>query len=140
MVSALLAGGLYAGEPAIRRIHVWEMQEITFHSAKQYDNPYVDVQIWIELQGPDFAKRVYGFWDGGAVFKARFVATAPGDWGPLEDSTGGTEFELAAGDTKGLAKRIRIRAKWLMVVAKSENAAFSTEYSIDLRMYRKRPR
>jgi hypothetical protein len=80
IVVALLTGGPLLGEPAVYRIHVWEMQEITFRSTKTYENPYADVLMWIDLHGPDFAKRVYGFWDGGAVFKVRFVATAPGDW------------------------------------------------------------
>ncbi len=35
---------------------------------------------WIELEGPGFARRVYGFWDGGRTFRVRFVATAPGEW------------------------------------------------------------
>jgi hypothetical protein len=61
-------------------VHIWEAQEITFQSAHDYPNPYVDVTCWIELEGPGFAKRVYGFWDGGRTFKVRFVATAPGDW------------------------------------------------------------
>ena len=39
-----------------------------------------DIQRWIDLEGPDFARRVYGFWDGGRTFKVRFVATAPGEW------------------------------------------------------------
>jgi len=60
--------------------HVWEMQEITLESARDYPNPYADVDVWIELQGPGFSRRVYGFWDGGRRFKVRFVATAPGDW------------------------------------------------------------
>jgi hypothetical protein len=61
-------------------VHVWEAQEITLQSSRDYANPYVDVTCWIDLEGPGFAKRVYGFWDGGRVFKIRFVATAPGDW------------------------------------------------------------
>jgi len=42
--------------------------------------PKTEYTCWIELEGPGFAKRVYGFWDGGRTFKVRFVATAPGDW------------------------------------------------------------
>ncbi len=61
-------------------VHVWETQEITLAAARDYANPYVDVECWIDLQGPGFKKRVYGFWDGGRVFKIRFVATQPGDW------------------------------------------------------------
>src|SRR6185369_13220435 len=69
------AGALVSGE-----VHVWETQEITFQAAQDYANPYSDVECWIELEGPGFAKRVYGFWDGGRFFKVRFVTTAPGEW------------------------------------------------------------
>ncbi|MBN2369510.1 MAG: DUF4038 domain-containing protein [Vicinamibacteria bacterium] len=56
------------------------MQEIVFRSAKTDINPYTDVIMWIELRGPDFSRRVHGFWDGGDVFKVRFVATKTGEW------------------------------------------------------------
>jgi len=61
-------------------VHVWETQEITLAAARDYANPYVDVECWIDLEGPDFKRRVYGFWDGGRAFKVRFVATQPGEW------------------------------------------------------------
>ena len=61
-------------------VHVWEVQEITFAAARDYANPYAEVDCWVELEGPDFRRRVYGFWDGGRTFKVRVVATAPGDW------------------------------------------------------------
>lgn len=60
--------------------HVWETQEIILEAAKDYANPYADVTVWIDLKGPGFQKRVYGFWDGGRTWRVRFVATAPGDW------------------------------------------------------------
>jgi hypothetical protein len=60
--------------------HVWETQEITFESARAHANPYAEVVCWIDLEGPGFARRVYGFWDGGRTFRVRFVATAPGEW------------------------------------------------------------
>ncbi len=61
-------------------IHVWEMKELAFTSEHAYDNPYTDVDLWIELSGPGFNKKVYGFWDGGDTFKVRLVATQPGVW------------------------------------------------------------
>src|SRR3954471_18338305 len=61
-------------------VHVWETQEIMFLATQNYSNPYAEVDCWIELEGPGFTKRVYGFWDGGHTFKVRFVATAPGEW------------------------------------------------------------
>jgi hypothetical protein len=68
----------YASNPS--EIHVWQMQEITLNAAKNYDNFYTDVTCWIELKGPNFSKRIYGFWDGGNIFRIRFVATEPGNW------------------------------------------------------------
>jgi hypothetical protein len=70
-----LCGGI-----ASAATHVWELQELEFVTANQYDNSYTDVECWIELKGPDFSKRIYGFWDGGPTFRVRFVATAPGKW------------------------------------------------------------
>jgi hypothetical protein len=60
--------------------HVWEVQEIELRASQPYANPYADVECWVDLKGPGFAHRVYGFWDGGNVFRARVVATAPGAW------------------------------------------------------------
>jgi hypothetical protein len=61
-------------------IHIWEKVEITFHAKKQYENPYTGMLIWVDLKGPDFEKRCYGFWDGGDVFRVRIMATTPGEW------------------------------------------------------------
>ena len=65
---------------AAAQTHVWQMQEITFEAANTYDNYYADVTCWIELKGPNFSKRIYGFWDGGKIYRVRFVATEPGTW------------------------------------------------------------
>ncbi len=61
-------------------VHVWEMKEITLTATQDYDNPYTDVTCWVELEGPNFSKRVYGFWDGGNTFRVRIVAPTPGNW------------------------------------------------------------
>lgn len=70
-----LRAALRSGE-----MHTWETQEIVLQSARDYDNAYAEVDCWIELTGPGFARRVSGFWDGGRTFRVRFVATAPGEW------------------------------------------------------------
>ncbi len=62
------------------QIHVWEMVELTFEAETGYNNPYKEVDFWIQLRGPDFDKRVEGFWDGEKIFKARVTATRPGNW------------------------------------------------------------
>ncbi len=61
-------------------IHTWEMQEIVLNAEKQHQNYYKEVTCWVELQGPDFSKRIYGFWNGGNEFVFRVVATKPGLW------------------------------------------------------------
>jgi hypothetical protein len=62
------------------QVHVWEKFEITLEARESYDNPYTDVVVWVDLHGPDFKKRVYGFWDGGSVFRVRIAPTTPGLW------------------------------------------------------------
>jgi hypothetical protein len=73
-------------------IHVWEKQELTFAAANTYKNAYTDVTVWVDLTGPGFSKRVYGFWDGGQIFHLRIVATQAGAWtwksGSSPDDTG----------------------------------------------------
>lgn len=60
-----------------------EVVEVEFNSQEQYDNAYMDVDVWIELKKSGSASEAYRipvFWDGGNVFRARLVATSPGDW------------------------------------------------------------
>jgi hypothetical protein len=61
-------------------IHIWEMNEITLIARQEYDNYYTDVTCWVELEGPNFSQRVYGFWDGDNIYKVRVVATEVGEW------------------------------------------------------------
>lgn len=61
-------------------VHTWQKQELTFTSERSFANAYTDVRMWVDLDGPGFHKRVYGFWDGGNTFRVRVVATSPGKW------------------------------------------------------------
>jgi hypothetical protein len=85
LLCLLWAVFLSLGTPATARlqsgeVYVWDAQEITFEAARSYANPYAEVDLWIDLEGPGFSKKVWGFWDGGRTWKVRFVATAPGTW------------------------------------------------------------
>jgi hypothetical protein len=73
----LMSPRLHAAE---RPAHTWEKQELTFTAKRSFANPYTEVVVWVDLTGPGFHKRVYGFWDGGNNFRVRFLATAPGTW------------------------------------------------------------
>jgi len=66
--------------PATRECHVWEKTEIVLRAQTKYDNPYTDAVVWVDLEGPGFKKRCYGFGDGGDTFRVRVAATAPGKW------------------------------------------------------------
>ena len=35
----------------------------------RYSEPYQQVEVGAELQGPGFHRRVYGFWDGDSTFR-----------------------------------------------------------------------
>ncbi|HVO72561.1 MAG TPA: DUF5060 domain-containing protein [Ignavibacteriaceae bacterium] len=79
IISLILPISIKAEDEDVK-IHLWELYEISLKSAKTYENPYTDVDCWVELKGPDFSKKVYGFWDGGNNFKIRITATKPGKW------------------------------------------------------------
>ena len=77
LLSLFLAGNAVAAQS---QTHVWKKVELTFHTENQYTNPYTQVVAWVDLKGPGFDKRCYGFWDGSNVFRVRVLATAPGTW------------------------------------------------------------
>ena len=61
-------------------VHPWEKQELTFYATNHYANPYTNVEVWVDLRGPEFSRRCFGFWDGSNRFCVRIVATRPGEW------------------------------------------------------------
>ncbi len=67
-------------------IHVWEKLEIELQANNEYSNPYMDVDIWVDLQGPNYSQRVFGFWDGGNTYKIRFLAVEKDTWSYITHS------------------------------------------------------
>ncbi|MGB7394151.1 MAG: LamG-like jellyroll fold domain-containing protein [Pricia sp.] len=62
---------------------VMEVVEVEFTGQERYENPYLDVDVWIELKKSRAGSETYRipvFWDGGNVFRARLVATSAGNW------------------------------------------------------------
>jgi len=76
--AAILPGGCTI--VSAETCNVWEKVEITLRAEKSYENPYKEVEVWVDLKGPAFEKRCYGFWDGDNVFRVRVLATTPGRW------------------------------------------------------------
>jgi len=60
--------------------HAWEKVEIILRAKESYKNPYKETEVWVDLKGPGFEKRCYGFWDGGNTFRVHVLATTPGMW------------------------------------------------------------
>jgi hypothetical protein len=77
-VCSVMMGTLGAG--CADTYHVWEKVEITLLAERSYENPYTDVEVWVDLEGPGFEKRCYGFWDGDNTFRVRVLATSAGKW------------------------------------------------------------
>ena len=61
-------------------VHIWEKVEVTLTARNSYKNPYTEMIVWLDLKGPGFNKRCYGFWDGDNTFRVRITATVPGTW------------------------------------------------------------
>lgn len=60
--------------------HIWEKIDLPFSAEGTYANPYAEMTVWVDLEGPGFSKRVYGFWNGGREFVVRVLATRAGSW------------------------------------------------------------
>lgn len=68
-------------KPAGRQpVHVWEKVEITLQAQHSYQNPYRDMTVWVDLTGPGYQRRCYGFWDGENRWRVRVLAVRPGQW------------------------------------------------------------
>ncbi len=78
LLATALAGAANAW--SVGETHVWQKREIVLTAERSYANAYTQATVWVDLSGPHFSKRVYGFWDGGLTFKVRVVATEPGLW------------------------------------------------------------
>ena len=61
-------------------LHTWEKVELRLTAEREYENPYAEVTVWVDLEGPGFERRCYGFWDGEDRYVVRIAATASGEW------------------------------------------------------------
>ena len=63
-------------------VQQWQEAEISFQSSKHYDNPYTDVEFYVEFYGPGEEKIIRpGFYDGDNTWKVRFAPPSKnGKW------------------------------------------------------------
>lgn len=66
---------------AVFAVHVYEVVEVSFSANNKYNNPYMDVNFDVTLNGPGGKTyTIPTFWDGENTWKVRLVATEPGTW------------------------------------------------------------
>ncbi|MBN1580948.1 MAG: DUF4038 domain-containing protein [Anaerolineae bacterium] len=59
----------------------WTIFEAIIDSDRDYDNPFWDVAVRIELRSPSGkARTVDAFWDGGRAWRVRFSPDETGEW------------------------------------------------------------
>ena len=61
-------------------MHPWEPYEIQLTASKRYDNPYTQVDVWADLEGPGLPEACLGLLAWRDRFAVRVTATAPGTW------------------------------------------------------------
>src|SRR5258708_2112455 len=60
---------------------VWRPTEINLTAQASYANPFTDVDVHCEFDGPNGERVVArGFYDGGRSWRVRFTPTAVGAW------------------------------------------------------------
>ncbi len=58
----------------------WEVFETSFESSKDYDNPFVEVEVDVLFTDGKQEWKVPAFWDGEKTWKVRFSAPAKGTY------------------------------------------------------------
>ena len=68
-------------EPAgVSEAQTWVANEIVLISQKTYADPYRDVDVNMTLTDGTVTYRIPGFWDGGNVWRVRFMCPTAGKW------------------------------------------------------------
>jgi hypothetical protein len=80
LTTLLLFFSVTVGVQGADPVHVYEKVEIALTAAAKQANPYTDTEVWVDLKGPHFNKRCYGFWDGGQIYRVRITSPEPGKW------------------------------------------------------------
>jgi len=63
------------------QVSKWNVYEIDLESEKEYENPYLDVELQVRFLSPSKkTKIVRGFWDGANAWKVRFAPQEEGEW------------------------------------------------------------
>ena len=93
----------------------WLTNEITLISDKKYEDPYRDVDVNLVLTNGTVTYNIPGFWDGGNIWRARFMCPTAGRW----------TYTTVCTDTENTG------------LHNQTNTLLCTEYSGDLELYKR---
>ncbi len=76
-----LASCTAVGFKKLPRVERWQRFDLVFKSGTVYSNAFREVALRVIFTPPrGEARQVYGFWDGGQTWRARFSPDQPGRW------------------------------------------------------------
>lgn len=96
----------------------WGRFEKSFENTKNYNDPYRDVTLNVTYTKPDNSTvQFWGFYDGGSIWKIRFMPDKVGKWkysATFSDGSpaGNGEFDVVTGDIPGLISADEINPMW----------------------------
>jgi hypothetical protein len=65
----------------VRDVAAWTRVELAFRSEREYDDPYLDVDVVATFRSSSGEEReVLGFWDGEDTWRVRFAPAVEGTW------------------------------------------------------------
>jgi hypothetical protein len=111
-IVALLFSTVAARAEKTFTVSKWDRAEITLKSSVNYTNAIQESEVRVLFVSPlGETNRVYGFWDGGKIWRVRFKPTFPGRWKyftmcsdtrnrGLHGQSGEFECTAAKGDTR----------------------------------------
>ena len=74
-----LSAGLFWHKPTV--VPEWSRFQQAFQSSVSYSNPVQEATLKVRFVSPQGeTTEVYGFWDGGKVWRVRFAPDQPGHW------------------------------------------------------------
>jgi hypothetical protein len=111
LLAASLILGSTAAHAAGTAVEQWGIFELTLKGPAE-GNPYVDVRLSATFTNGAITREVAGFYDGGDVYRIRFMPEAPGTWRyetksnswPLTGQLGSFTASPAKGANHGLVR------------------------------------
>lgn len=82
----------------------WRAVTITLESARAYENPFLDVEIWARFTGPSGQViRREAYWDGGTTYRVSFAPTEAGSWTYVVEAPAETGLSELTGTLEAVA-------------------------------------